>query len=97
MQIGSTGDSVRTLQEYINTIATVNNNITPVSITGVYGRTTRSAVMELQRQNGLIRTGNVNESTWNAISNEYKNVISSQQTQSMQFPGVILRQGDSDF
>ena len=97
LQIGSTGDSVRTLQEYINTIATVNNNITPVSITGVYGRATRSAVMEIQGQNGLIRTGNVNESTWNAIANEYKNVISSQQTQSMQFPGVILRQGDSDF
>ena len=97
LQIGSTGESVRTLQEYINTIATVNNNITPVSITGVYGRATRSAVMELQGENGLIRTGNVNESTWNAIANEYKNVISSQQTQSMQFPGVILRQGDSDF
>ena len=97
LQIGSTGDSVRTLQEYINTVATVNNSITPVSITGVYGRATRSAVMELQGQNGLIRTGNVNEATWNAIANEYKNVISSQQTQSMQFPGVTLRQGDSDF
>jgi len=97
LQIGSAGDSVRTLQEYINTIATVNNSITPVGITGVYGRATRSAVMELQGQNGLIRTGNVNEATWNAIANEYKNVISSQQTHSMQFSGVTLRQGDSDF
>lgn len=96
LQIGSTGESVRTLQEYINTIATTNNNITPVSVTGVYGRATRSAVMQLQGENGLIRTGNVNESTWNAIANEYKNVISSQQTESMQFPGNTLRQGDSD-
>ena len=76
--------------------ATVNSNITPVSVTGVYGRATRSAVMQLQGENGLIRTGNVNESTWDAIANEYKNVISSQQTESTQFPGSTLRQGDSD-
>lgn len=97
LQIGSTGDGVRTLQEYINTISTVNSNITPVSVTGVYGRATRSAVMQIQGENGLIRTGNVNESTWNTIANEYKNVISSQQTESMQFSGSTLRQGDSDF
>lgn len=96
LQIGSTGDSVRTIQEYINTISTVNSNITPVSVTGVYGRATRSAVMQLQGDFGLIRTGNVNESTWDAIANEYKNIISSQQSESMQFPGNTLRQGDSD-
>ncbi len=96
LQIGSTGEDVGILQEYINTIATIKNNITPVSVTGVYGRATRSAVMQLQGDLGLIRTGNVNESTWNAISNEYKNVISSQQNESMQFPGNTLRQGDSD-
>lgn len=96
LQIGSTGDSVRTIQEYINTISTVNSNITPVSVTGVYGRATRSAVMQLQGDFGLIRTGNVNESTWDAIANEYKNIISSQQSESIQFPGNTLRQGDSD-
>ena len=96
LQIGSTGDSVRTIQEYINTISTVNSNITPVSVTGVYGRATRSAVMQLQGDFGLIRTGNVNESTWDAIANEYKNIISSQQSESMHFPGNTLRQGDSD-
>lgn len=97
LQIGSTGESVSTIQQYINTIATVNSNITPVSVTGVYGRATRSAVMQIQGENGLIRTGNVNEATWDAIANSYKNVISSQQTESMQFPGSTLRQGDSDF
>ena len=91
LQIGSTGESVRTLQEYINTIATVNSNITPFNVTGVYGRATRSAVMQIQGENGLMRTGNVNEATWNVIANEYKNVISSRQTESMQFPGGILR------
>lgn len=96
LQIGSTGENVRTIQQYINTIATVNNNITPFNVTGVYGRATRSAVMQIQEENGLIRTGNVNESTWDVIANEYKNVISSQQTETRQFPGRTLRQGDSD-
>lgn len=96
LQIGSTGDSVRTLQQYINTIATINQNITPVSETGVYGRATRGAVMELQGEAGLIRTGNVNEATWDAIANQYKNIISSQQTEATQFPGSTLRQGDFD-
>lgn len=97
LQIGSTGDDVRTIQQYINAIATINSNITPVSVTGVYGRATRSAVMQIQGENGLLRTGNVNASTWDVIANEYKNVISSQQSERMQFPGTTLRQGDSDF
>ncbi len=96
LQIGSSGDSVRTLQEYINTIAAINSNITPVSVTGVYGRATRAAVLALQEEAGLMRTGIVNKSTWDYIANQYKNVISSQQTQSSQFPGNTLRQGDSD-
>ena len=96
LQIGSTGEDVRTLQEYINYIATADQNVDPVSVTGVYGRATRSSVMQIQEQNGLLRTGNVNEITWDAITNEYKNVVSSTNTGTTQYPGYVLRQNDTD-
>lgn len=96
LQIGSTGDDVRTLQEYINTIAAANPNIDSVSVTGVYGRATRNSVMQIQELYSLLRTGNVNEATWDAIANGYKNAVSSENMAAMQYPGQVLRQNDTD-
>ncbi len=97
LQLGSTGDDVRTLQQYINTIAAYDESIDPVSVTGVYGRATRGSVMQLQQKLGLLRTGNVNESTWDAIANEYKNAVSSTNTAETQYPGRTLGLNDSDY
>lgn len=97
LQLGSTGDDVRTLQEYINKISTVNSRIEPVTVTGVYGRATRNSVLELQEESGLIRTGNVNEPTWDAIVNLYKNAVSATNSEYNQSPGYTLQQNDSDF
>lgn len=93
LQIGSAGEEVRILQEYINEIANNFENIEPVSITGIYGRSTRRAVMDLQGIYGIIRTGNVNEPTWNAITNAYRNSIISRTTQENQYPGYELSNG----
>ena len=87
---------MRTLQEYINVIAEVNKNVTPVSVTGVYGRATRAAVIALQSANGIIRTGIVNEATWDAISNAYKNAVSATNPDYTQNPGFTLRENDRD-
>lgn len=97
LQLGSTGEDVRTLQQYINNITTTFPSISPINVTGVYGRATRSAVLQFQEQVGLMRTGNVNEQTWNAIANAYRDAIASQSSHYTQFPGYTLRQGDSDF
>ena len=96
LQLGSTGDSVRTLQRYINAIAEVNENITPVNETGVYGRATRTAVIALQGANGIIRTGVVNEATWEAITNAYKNAVSATNPDYTQNPGFTLRENYRD-
>ena len=96
LQLGSTGDNVRTLQQYINAIAEVNENVTPVNETGVYGRATRAAVIALQGANGIIRTGVVNEATWDAITNAYKNAVSATNPDYRQNPGFTIRQNDRD-
>ena len=97
LQIGSTGPSVSTLQEYINVIASVNENVDPVNVTGVFGRATRLAVLTLQGLNGILRTGVVNEATWDAIVNSYKNAVSATNPSYTQHPGYTLRGNDTDY
>lgn len=92
LKIGSTGEDVRVLQDYINYIASADENVDPVSVTGVYGRNTRSSVLQIQEEYGIMRTGNVNEATWDAIANAFKNVTSSQLTDYTQFPGYTLNE-----
>lgn len=96
LQIGSSGEDVRTLQRYINYIAAADENVDPVSVTGVYGRATRNSVMQIQEENGLLRTGNVNRATWDAVANGYKNAVSSVNTAKTQYPGYVLKINDTD-
>ena len=97
LQIGSTGPSVTTLQEYINVIASVNENVDPVNVTGVFGRATRLAVLTLQGLNGILRTGVVNEATWDAIVNSYKNAVSATNPSYTQHPGYTLKENNTDY
>lgn len=97
LQIGSTGDDVSSVQQYINSIASVNMRVDPVSVTGVYGRATRSSVMQIQELYGLLRTGNVNEATWDAITNGYINSVSASNSSHTQYPGYVLKENDNDF
>ena len=48
--------------------------------------------MQIQEEYGIMRTGNVNEATWDAIANAFKNVTSSQLTDYTQFPGYTLNE-----
>ena len=93
---GSTGDNVRTIQQYLNAISVTNPGLPAVEVTGVYDNATRRAVTQYQQAFDLPVTGEVDEETWNSIANTYKNVISATLTRPDQFPGVTLKLGDSD-
>lgn len=68
---GSRGDTVRTMQEYINVIAKSNPEVPTVTVDGIYGDETANAVRVIQRLNGIEQTGEIGPVTWNAIVSMY--------------------------
>ena len=96
LSVGSSGDSVRTLQQYLNAISAANPSLPAVNPDGVFGEETRNAVLSYQRAFDLPPTGSVDEQTWNSIANTYKNVLSSTLAHPEQFPGRTLRLGERD-
>ena len=71
---GSSGNDVRLLQEYLDTIAAVFPEIPPVPVTGVFDEATETAVKAIQRENGLPDTGAVGAPTWNLIASLYDDI-----------------------
>lgn len=61
---GARGESIRILQQHLTTAGCDTNGID-----ASYGRGTTSAVQEFQQKHGLPVTGNVDEETWVAITN----------------------------
>ena len=74
LQIGSTGNSVRTIQEQLNSISNHYPLIPKQRVDGVYGPQTAEAVRIYQQTFNLPVTGSVDFGTWYAISNTYVGV-----------------------
>ena len=87
---GSTGNSVRQLQTYLNKIAETNSSIPTVSVTGNFGPETERAVLAFQRAYGLPPRGVVGLSTWDAIAEEYNDRILGEDRSAGQYPGYPL-------
>ncbi len=71
LTIGSRGDSVRQIQEQLNTVATVYAVIPTVAVDGVFGQGTAEAVRIFQQTFGLPANGIVDFPTWYRISEIY--------------------------
>lgn len=71
LDIGSTGNKVRQLQEQLDTIASVYSAIPRIATDGIFGERTQAAVREFQSIFGLPQTGIVDFSTWYKISHIY--------------------------
>ena len=73
--VGSTGEYVRLLQTYLNTLATVYPEIGTLAVDGIFGEATENAVKTVQRIFGLPETGVVNLATWNVIAGQYESIL----------------------
>ncbi len=71
LNIGATGDNVRTIQTQLNRIAQVYTAIPTVAVDGIYGLETAAAVRAFQRIFDLPVTGIVDLATWYKISQLY--------------------------
>lgn len=71
LQVGSTGNSVRTIQTQLNAISNTYTAIPKLRVDGVYGEQTAEAVKEFQKIFNLPQTGIVDFPTWYQISSIY--------------------------
>jgi hypothetical protein len=71
LNIGASGNNVRTIQEQLNKISEVYTAIPKVAVDGVYGTQTAEAVRAFQRIFNLPVTGVVDKATWYRISGIY--------------------------
>ncbi|MGC4019701.1 MAG: peptidoglycan-binding protein [Muricomes sp.] len=71
LEIGSSGDKVRQMQEQLNVIAGAYPAIPKIGVDGTYGPSTAGAVEKFQSVFGLPQTGTVDYRTWYKISEIY--------------------------
>ena len=74
LEIGSSGDKIRQIQEQLNVIAGAYPALPKINADGIYGPATANAVREFQSIFGLPETGKVDYSTWYKISEMYVGV-----------------------
>jgi len=74
LNIGSSGQKVRQLQQQLDTIATVYSAIPRISADGIYGPSTAQAVREFQSVFGLPQSGVTDFATWYKISHIFVGV-----------------------
>lgn len=87
---GSTGEDVRLLQEYLLTVSRFYPEIPTVTVDGIFGPATESAVRALQGLVGIEPTGQVGPVTWNSLASLYSDVTVGNNKQAGQYPGAIL-------
>ena len=74
---GDSGVYVSTLQIYLATLAFFDGIYPAVTVDGVFGPATRSAVEFVQSQNGLPVTGVVDRPTWAVLARLYENAVAN--------------------
>ncbi|MBP3414684.1 MAG: peptidoglycan-binding protein [Clostridia bacterium] len=86
--VGSRGEDVRQLQEYLSYIASNVQAIPQITVDGVFGPATENAVRTFQRLYGLEETGVVGAATWNAIASENSAIMLGNSRRTGQAPGA---------
>lgn len=74
LEVGDTGEKVRLLQYMLSVLSSYIPSIPPLTIDGIYGQSTRAAVLAAQRRFNLPETGTVGEATWDEIYDQYSGI-----------------------
>ncbi|MDR1150605.1 MAG: peptidoglycan-binding protein [Clostridiales bacterium] len=74
LKVGSSGDSVKLIQNYLNAISNSYPSIPKVTADGIFGSKTKEQVIAYQKIFGLSADGLVGPSTWSSIISTYHNL-----------------------
>ncbi|MBE6673659.1 MAG: spore cortex-lytic protein [Ruminococcaceae bacterium] len=90
LRIGSSGEAVSALQEYLNYISNTYTSIPKTAVDGVFGPATQRAVLAYKEIFGLGNQGIVSSSTWDSITSTYRDLYDGNQASPGQYPGYNL-------
>jgi peptidoglycan hydrolase-like protein with peptidoglycan-binding domain len=90
LRLGSQGEDVRILQEYLDFIAETYTSIPRVEADGIFGVGTEAAVVAYKNIFGLDPTPIVGANAWDNISETYRDLYDGSSTSQGQFPGTNL-------
>ena len=90
LRLGSQGEAIRALQEYLNFIGNTYSTIPQITVDGVFGPQTQAAVIAYKEIFGLGNQGIVSASTWSSITDTYRTLAEGNQASVGQFPGYNI-------
>ena len=91
LRIGSQGEGVRALQEYLNYIGDTYSQIPQITPDGMYGPATENAVRAFQEVFGLNQSGIVGAQLWDLITTTYRDLSLGTLSTQGQFPGYEIQ------
>ena len=74
LQVGDTGEKVRQLQYMLSVLSAYISEIPPLTADGIFGSSTRAAVLAAQRRFRLPETGVVDAATWDEIYDQFSGI-----------------------
>lgn len=86
LQPGDTGEKVRQLQYMLAVLAEYIPSIPNIAVDGIYGSSTRAAVLAAQRRFRLPETGTVGTQTWDAIYDQFSGIENTSLRSTETFP-----------
>lgn len=100
LSLGDTGAEVFELQYLLSLIGAYEAEIPRISIDGIFGEGTESAVRAFQRNYGIDETGVVTYPTWDQLYKAYIGILESLPEEyfggeTLPYPGFVLRVGVS--
>ena len=90
---GDRGIKVEHLQYMLSVLSAYISEIPPVTVDGVFGSATRSAVIAAQRRFGLPQTGIVDSGTWDEIYDQFAGIETTTWRNPQNFPYTSAVQG----
>ena len=90
LRLGTQGEAVFALQEYLNFISDTYSSIPKIAVDGVFGPSTQNAVIAYKELFGLGNQGIVSASTWDSITETYRDLSEGAQTSTGQFHGYNI-------
>ena len=89
--LGSSGEDVRVLQEYLNFISNAYPDIPKINVDGSFGEATERAVVAFNRIFGIQTDENrVTAETWKALTDIYEDLYLGNQVNEGQYPGYVI-------
>ena len=86
LTVGDRGEKVQHLQYMLSVLSAYIPEIPPLTVDGIYGNATRTAVLAVQKRYALPETGSVDPQTWEQIYDQFSGIENTSLRNAEVFP-----------